>query len=166
MGFRLQFFHRFEKSAIFAAMEKDFDEIVERLLETPYWVIDLLPMQVAQDSNGQFFAVERYYRQDPRQERLCRQFADVLLKLNCYHDLLVNCNSTDEWVMNPEPLVLTAWLTECLHNGHLCILLDDEHVLITASGGDTHLTLYNPSEDLLQLVGQLASAAGLFLWKP
>ena len=147
-------------------MEKDFDEIVERLLEAPCWVIDLLPMQVPEDGRGQFFDMERYYLQKPRHERLCNQFVDVLLKLNCYHDLLVNCNTSDEWVKNPEPATTAGWLMECLHNGHLCILVDDGDALITASGGDTHLTLYNPSEDLLQLVSQLASAAGLFVWKP
>ena len=147
-------------------MEKDYDKLVERLLASPYWVIDLLPMQVPEDSRGQFFDVERYYLQEPQYERLCRQFADVLLKLNCYYDLLVNRNSGDEWVKNSEPATLASWLTGCLRHGHLCILVNDGDALITASGGDTHLTLYNPSEDLLQLVSQLASAAGLFVWKP
>ena len=64
-------------------MEKEFNEKVERLLEAPHWVIDLLPQQVSLDSGGQFFAVEKYYLDSPQQERLYRQFADVLLKLNC-----------------------------------------------------------------------------------
>ena len=147
-------------------MEKDYDRLVERLLASTHWVIDLLPMRVPEGSRGQFFNVEGYYLQEPRHERLCRQFADVLLKLNCYHDLLMNRNSGDEWVKNPEPATTDRWLMECLHHGHLCILIDEGDAMVTASGGDTHLTLYNPSEDLLQLVGQLASAAGLFLWKP
>ena len=147
-------------------MEKDYDILVERLLASPYWVIDLLPMQVPEGSRGQFFDVERYYLQEPRHEHLCRRFADVLLKLNCYHDLLLNRNAGDEWVKNPEPATTARWLMECMHNGHLCALIDDGDALITASGGGIHLTLYNPSENLLQLVHQLASAAGLFLWKP
>ena len=145
-------------------MERIFDERVERLLEAPYWVIDMLPRQVPQDGGGQYFAVERYYLEEPQHERLCRQFADVLLKLNCYHDLLV-CRD-DEWVKNPEPAALVAWLTEALQHGHLCALIDDGSALITASGGDTHLTLYNPSPELLELARQLAAASGLFLWQP
>ena len=147
-------------------MEKNYDIIVERLLEGHYWVIDMLPMQVPQDSAGQFFAVEKYYREGPRYERLCAQFADVLLKLNCYYDLLVNRDSSDEWVKNPEPATLVMWLTECMDHGHLCVLIDSEDALITASSGDINMTLYNPSPDLLQLVQQLASAEGLFLWQP
>ena len=146
-------------------MKKDYGEIVERLLEAPYWVVDFLPQQVPQDCRGQFFAVEQYYLTGARHERLCRQFADVLLKMNCYHDLTVN-HGDDEWVKNPEPATLVEWLVEALQHGHLCALIDDGTALITASGGDTHLTLYNPSPDLLHLMGQLATAAGLHLWQP
>ena len=145
-------------------MAMNFDEITERLLETPYWVIDFLPMQVPQDARGQFFAVERYYLEEPRLECLSHQFADVLLKLNCYHDLTVSRG--DEWVKNPEPETMVAWLNEAMHQGHLCLLINDGDALVTASSGNTNLTLYNPSPALLELVHQLASAAGLFLWKP
>ena len=145
-------------------MERDYDKIVERLLDAPYWVIDMLPMQVPQDGGGQFFAVERYYLDEPQHGRLCRQFADVLLRLNCYHDLHVNHD--DEWIKNPEPATLVTWLTDALQHGHLCALIDDGEALITASSDETHLTLYNPSPDLLELVGKLAAASGLFFWKP
>ena len=147
-------------------MDKDYDKITERLLLQPYWVIDFLPMQVPEQSNGQFFAVEKYYTEEPQHERMCRQFADVLLKLNCYLDLLVNRNTDDKWVKNPEPGVLVAWLNEALQHGHLCVLIDEGDALITTSSGDTNLTIYNPSPALLELISKLASAAGLFLWKP
>ena len=146
-------------------MNRDFDEIAERLLLMPYWVIDFLPMQVPQDGRGQFFAVEQYYLTGACHERLSRQLADVVLKLNCYHDLTVS-HFGDDWVKNPEPEALADWLDDDLHHGYLCALIDDGTALITASGGDTHLTIYNPSPDLLQLAGQLATAAGLHLWQP
>ena len=161
-----RFFSDLKKMLILQViMENDFNEKVERLLETPYWVIDFLPMQVPQDSKGQFFAVEQYYLQEPQRERLCRQFIDVVLKLNCYHDLLVSRDGGDEWLY-PDPRMLEKWLMESLQNGHLCLLIDDGESLITASGGDTYLTLYNPSPVLLELVRQLVTAAGLFLWQP
>ena len=147
-------------------MEKNFDKIVEQLLDVPHWVIDLLPMQVPMEGEGQFFAVEQYYMKMPQYESLCRRFADVLLKLNCYYDMLVNCAPFDEWVKNPEPATLVDWLMDSMKQGYLCILVENEKTLITASSDDTHLTLYNPSPELLELVGKLASAAGLFLWQP
>ena len=139
--------------------------ITERLLQAPYWVIDFLPMQVPQGSRGQFFAVERHYLSGERHERLCRQFADVVLKINCYHDLTVN-RGGDIWVKNPEPATLVAWLDDALQHGHLCALLDDGDAMITASGGDTHLTLHNASDGLIEQVRQLATASGLYLWQP
>lgn len=145
-------------------MEQNYDEITERLLAAPYWVIDFLPMQVPQESHGQFFAVEQYYLAGERREHLCCQFADVVLGLSCYHDLTVNTGG-DDWFKNPEPASLVAWLNESLFNGHLCALIDDGAALITASGGDTHITLYNPSPALLDLARQFAGAAGLFLWQ-
>ena len=145
-------------------MEKEIDTIVEGLLEKPYWVVDFLPYQVPEDSRGQFFAVERYYLEEPRHGRLCHWFADVLLKLNCYHDLHVSHG--DEWVKNPDPATLVVWLTESLQHGHLCALIDNGESLITASSGDTNLTLYNPSPGLLELVGKLATASGLYFWQP
>jgi hypothetical protein len=145
-------------------MEVNPSIVVDRLLEQPYWVIDMLPKQVPQGGRGQYFAVEQYYLEEPQHTSLCRRFADVLLKLNCYHDLLVTHD--DEWVKNPDPAVLAEWLTDSLQHGHLCALIDDDVALITASGGDTYMTLYGPSPALLELVGQLASAAGLFLWQP
>ena len=145
-------------------MKEDYDEIVECLLEAPYWVIDFLPKQVPQDARGLFFAVEQYYLTGIRHERLINQLADVVLKLNCYHDLTVSHG--DEWVKNPEPAVLAEWLTEALQHGHLCALIDDGESMITASSGDIYMTLYNPSPDLLELVRNLANAAGLFLRHP
>ena len=146
-------------------MEHHYDIITERLLEAPYWVIDMLPEQVPQESRGQFFSVEQYCLTGERHERLCRQFADVVLGLNCYHDLTVN-RGDDEWVKNPAPATLVAWLTEALQHGHLCALIDDGESLVTASGGDINITLYNPSPALLELVRQLATAAGLHLRQP
>lgn len=144
-------------------MEQNPNIVVERLIEQPHWVIDLLPERVSQDSSGQFFTVERYYLEEPQHTCLCHRFADVLLKLNCYHDLLVSHDG--EWVKNPDPATLATWLNESLGNGHLCALVDDGESLITASGGDTHMTLYGPSPALLELVGKLATASGLFLWQ-
>ena len=145
-------------------MKAKYDEITERLLQAPYWVIDFLPMQVPPESRGQFLAVEQHYLTGERHDRLRRQFADVVLKINCYHDLTVN-RGGDIWVKNPEPATLAAWLDDALQHGHLCALLDDGAALITASGGDTHLTLYNPSPSLQRLTRQLATSAGLYLWQ-
>ena len=46
---------------------------IEELLQSPYWVIDILPLQVPKDSPEQYFTIEKYFLQD-------KQFAEVKQK--------------------------------------------------------------------------------------
>ena len=45
------------------------------------------------------------------------------------------------------------------------IILKSADVLITVSGDDTYMTVYNPTEEMLELMGSLAGSEGLFLWR-
>ena len=72
---------------------------VEKLLQCPYWIIDILPSQVPKDSPGQYFAVEKYFLQDRRLEEIKQKHIDLILKLNCYRDKSIG----DEAVINPLP---------------------------------------------------------------
>ena len=38
--------------------------------------------------------------------------------------------------------------------------------MILSEPDDTHMTLFNPDEELLGLIRDLASSEGLFVWKP
>ena len=38
--------------------------------------------------------------------------------------------------------------------------------MVTFSGDDHYMTLYNPDAEMLDLVRQLAAAEGLFVWAP
>ena len=138
--------------------------MIEEILQKPCWVIDFLPSQVPADSNGQFFAVERYYLQAPRQETLRRRFAQILLQLNCYADLMVCRPEEENWQRNPDPEELASRITE--NQTDLCILLPRENALLTLNRDDLCMAVYNPSEQLLACLESLASAAGLFLWQP
>ena len=138
--------------------------MTEALLNKPYWVIDLLPEQVPQESAGQYFAVEQYYLQPPMISEIHRRFADILLKLNCYSDFLVSCPDQGLQFRNPSPVLLVTWITA--EQKDLNILLPGEEALITLNHDDTCMTVYHPSETLLGRLRSLASANGLFLWKP
>jgi hypothetical protein len=39
---------------------------IEELLQCPYWIIDILPSQVPENSPGQYFTVEKYFLQGDR----------------------------------------------------------------------------------------------------
>ncbi len=140
---------------------------IEDLFERPYYVVDILPMQVPADGGGQYFKVEQYYLNDIG--RLCRMYADVLLKLNCYYDLALT-HDAEHWQVNPEPEKMIRMVEACMsekpNEACLYVMLEKETMLLTLQRDATHMTLYNPSDALLQMLRQLASAAGLFVWKP
>ena len=134
---------------------------IEELLERPYWVIDILPMQVPADSPGRFFAVEQHVLASPRTEVLAEHKLSLLLKLYCYYDLRISSDYGETWVDDPDPGDITRAMERELY-----LLLPDEDVLITADPGDIYMTLYNATDDLLARGRQLATAEGLFVWQP
>jgi len=49
---------------------------------------------------------------------------------------------------------------------HLCIALPPEQALIVVPASSTCMELYHPTQRLLDEVRALATASGLFIWKP
>ena len=138
---------------------------IEEYLNKPYWVIDILPKQVPADSKGQYFRIEKYFLEHPQIDNIYRKFTNILLKLNCYEDIDVS-HDGEEWLTNPAPHELEAALLKCMADKQLFyIILKSADVLITVSGDDTYMTVYNPTEEVLELIGSLAGSEGLFLWR-
>ena len=135
--------------------------IIEKYLEKPYWVIDLLPKQVPFKCGGQYFKIEKYILKHQK-SRVCKKFSDLLIKLNCYHSINM-FHSPDIWTANPDPENVEAWVA----GGQMVyVWLESEDALIGYTGDDHYMTLYNPSEELLELISSLAASEGLFIWKP
>ena len=129
---------------------------VEELLQCPYWIIDIMPSQVPADSPGQYFAVEKYFLQGDRLESIKQKHIDLVLKLNCYRDISI----FDETEINPSP----EHVADEMKNRYLYIMIDDSMIL--SEPDDTHLTVFDPDPELLELIRQIASVEGLFVWKP
>ena len=129
---------------------------VEELLQCPYWIIDILPAQVPSDSPGQYFAVEKYFLQGGRIKEIKQKHIDLILKLNCYRDISIG----DETVINPSP----DHIADEMKKRYLYIVTGESMIL--SEPDDTHLTVFNPDSELLELIGQIASGEGLFVWKP
>ena len=129
---------------------------VEDLLQSSYWIIDILPSQVPEDSPGQFFSVEEYFLQGDRIEEIKQKHIDLVLKLNCYRDISIS----DETVVNPLP----QHFADEMKKRVLYIMLGESMIL--SEPDDTHLTVFNPDSQLLELIRQIASGEGLFVWKP
>lgn len=129
---------------------------MEEYLQRPYWVIDILPKQVPKDSPGQYFAVENYFRKEERFAAIKQKLINVILKLNCYRQISIDGESA----VNPPP----EHIAEELRNRDLYLLVDDSVIL--SERDDTYMTVFNPDEKLLRLIRTLATAEGLFVWKP
>ena len=125
---------------------------VDELLQTPYWIIDILPGQVPKDSPGQFFAVESYMLRE-QMASIKQRHINLVLKLNCYLDI-----SIDE-EMNPSP----DRIAEKMRKRYLYLMIGESMIL--SEPDDTHMTLFNADENLLEMVRSLATAEGLFVWE-
>ena len=133
-------------------MKKTIDE----LLQTPYWIIDILPKQVPAHSAGQYFAIEKYYLDKKRFNDIKQKHINVILKLNCYRDISID----EEEEINPS----LERIEKEMKNRYLYIMIGESMILSEAD--DTHMTLFNPDEELLELVKDIASKEGLFVWRP
>ena len=138
--------------------------MLDIFFEKEYWVVDFLPKQVPENVGGRFFSVEDYYLEPSRYVVLRERFSDILLKLYCYYDLRLFVNDDTEGIINPEPEMLASHIMD--NQGNLCILIGASEALVTLGRDDTNLTVYAPSEDLLELIRMLAGVVGLFVWKP
>ena len=61
------------------------EETIEELLAKPCWVMDILPRQVPSEERGPYFKIEHYLL---NHQQLAERFANVIVKLNCYENLL------------------------------------------------------------------------------
>lgn len=129
---------------------------IEKLLLSPYWIIDILPEQVPKDSPGQFFAVEKYLREGDQMPAIKQKHINFVLKLNCYREIFLD----EETTGNPQP----ERIAEEMRKRYLYIMVDG--AMILSEPDDTHMTVFNPDKILLDLITKIASGEGLFVWKP
>ena len=136
---------------------------IEELLSKPYWIVDILPNQVPVNSGGQYFTIEKYFLTSPHVDAIYRKFALVLLKLNCYVDLVVFKVEDESWVVNPAPDDLERLVLE---RRPLFVVLKQSQTMLSITGDDHNMTLYGADKETLQLISSIASAEGLSVWKP
>ncbi len=149
-------------------MQAKYDELVEELLEQPYRVIDILPVQVPPEGASRFFAAEAYWLEPERLRTLYGRFAEVLVKLSCYADFHVYAGQQDIWLEHPQPGDLVTMVRDLVQDpaAFVNILVEGEGgktALVTLTSGDLYMTLYAPWPELEMLVSQLAGIEGLFL---
>ena len=138
--------------------------MLDDFFDKEFWVVDFLPKQVPENAGGRFFSVEEFYLEPSRYAVMRERFSDILLKLYCYYDLRLFVDDDTEGLANPDPELFVNHIKD--NQVNLCIFVGASEGLITLSRDDTNMTVYAPSEDLLELIRMLADAVGLFVWKP
>ena len=133
--------------------ENDYMSRIDELLNTPYWIVDILPAQVPKGSPGQYFTIEDFFLHEQFAE-IKRKHLHVILKLNCYMDISLKGE------LNPPPERIRTVMDE----EYVYILAGDSMIL--SEPDDTHLTVFNPDDRLLELLMPIAAGEGLFVWKP
>lgn len=136
---------------------------IDELLAKPYWIVDILPKQVPADAGGQYFTIEKYFMSSPHVDAIYHKFANVVVKLNCYDDILVFRVEDEMWHENPAPGDLVQMV---LDRRPLFIVLKQSQAMISITGDDHNMTLCGPDDEILQLIRIIASAEGLHVWKP
>ena len=125
----------------------------DEIMNKPYWIIDILPKQVPENSPGQYFKIEKYWLENQKTEIRQKHF-NLILKLNCYMDI-----SIDEEI-NPSPETILNRMNET------DVSIRIGNAMILSEKDDTYMTVYNPDKPLLEMIRKIASGEGLFVWKP
>ena len=136
---------------------------IEHLLTKPYWIIDILPKQVPANSGGQYFTIEKYFLSPPHVDAIYHKFANVLLKLNCYVDIMVFNVNGETWVENPAPDDLEQMVLE---RKPLFVVLKQSQAMLSITGDDHNMTVYGADEETLQFLSTITASEGLYVWKP
>ncbi len=155
----------------------DVSSLIDDLINKPYWIVDILPERVPEDSPGQYFAVEQYYLADLQRTAIHRKYAEMILKLNCYFDIIVSTDAGNPWEENPDSDADISWeknptperLADLITNidptGTIYVLFKEENTLIVINGDDTYMTVCNPSREILNKLQQLAVGEGVYIWR-
>ena len=115
---------------------------VDELLEKPYWIVDILPEQVAKNSAGQYFAIEQYYLSEPKNSELRTKYANLVLKLNCYYDIVLLDDFAQDYEcgeLNPDPDKLVGCFVGESAKNSVSIIIKNENTMVVSNKDDTYL---------------------------
>ncbi len=137
--------------------------IVDKLLETPCYIIDFLPRQVPKDCGGQFFKVEDYLLDHSERYGLRDRFIRIILKIMCYYPVSVHWS---EWIERPNPEQVAEIIDTIMknHSGDMNVLFTSKDVLLQFGGDCLNMSIYNPDEEMKVLFEQIATSEGMF-WR-
>ena len=127
---------------------------IDKLLDTPFWIIDILPQRVSKEMADKYVALEKELLHT---DELRSKFLHFFLKLNCYYRFKA-IFSDDEEIDD----ISVEELKELVGYRYFQVLIDDS--LIVSDPDDMYMSLYNPTDTMLELVTKIAGSEGLIIW--
>lgn len=139
------------------------DSLMEGLLQKPFAVIDIFPAQVPADRGSIYLETESLFLDNGESGRVARKFARILVKLHCYFDMDMHTEGWDSGI-SAEMLEKAVRRTMKNNQDGLGLLLAQERTLICLEGRSLHMTVYQPSSRVREILKPLAQSEGLF-WR-
>ena len=138
-------------------------QIVDRLLETPCYIMDFLPQQVPKDCGGQFFQVENYFLTHYARYGVRDRLLRTVLKAMCYYPVSVHWG---EWMEQPTPEQVAEIMDTMMENHawDMNMVFTSKDALLHFGWDCLHISVYNPDEEMQVLFEQIAISEGLF-WR-
>lgn len=138
-------------------------QIVDRLLETPCYIIDFIPQQVPKNCGGQYFKVENYFLNHSDRYGVRDRFIRTILKAMCYYPISVYWG---EWIEQPSPEQVAEIIDTIMenHSGDMNMVITNKDTLLQFGWDCLNISIYNPDEEMCVLFEKIATSEGMF-WR-
>ena len=138
-------------------------QIVDRLLETPCYIIDFIPQQVPKNCGGQYFKVENYFLNHSDRYGVRDRFIRTILKAMCYYPISVYWG---EWIEQPSPEQVAEIIDTIMenHSGDMNMLFTSKDALLQFGWDCLNISIYNPDEEMCMLFEKIVTSEGMF-WR-
>ena len=130
-----------EPSGLTDAERMLYHTMTQELLDMPFRLVDHLPRRVPDDTEGQYFMVDRYFRQKPQ--------------LAVLHG--------EAWEKNPDPERFVSLVDDLSGADFVRALFPSADAMIELCANRTQMTVVCSNENATELIRQLAAAEGMFL---
>ena len=138
-------------------------QIVDRFLKTPCYIIDFFPQQVPMNCSGQFFKVENYSLKYYDRYGLKDRFIRIILKAMCYYPVSLYLG---EWIEYPTPEQVAEVIDTIMENhfGDMNMVFTNKDALLQFGWDCLNISIYNPNEEMCELLEKIATSEGMF-WR-
>ena len=136
------------------------EELTENLLEKICYLIDILPGRITDFEK--YSSIEEYYLQEKELERFAEKVANIVIKLQGYHDFETFCEIWRGYVKPWELSRMVKWTIRS-KNGFLYLVSKKDNMLLSIKGQTLYMEVYNPPLTAVANLSMLASSEGLFM---